>query len=92
VQRPVGPVRVVLTGVLAEDQPQVLLAGDQHPVQALAPGAGDPAFGDGSADAAASSWTALSYGARPICGRSCASTRPTTTSTGLTGRWTLRHR
>ena len=44
-QHPV-PVGVVVTGVLAEDQPQVPVAGDQHPVQALAAGAGDPAFGD----------------------------------------------
>jgi hypothetical protein len=29
---------------LAENKPQVPLAGDQHAVQALAPGAGDPAF------------------------------------------------
>ncbi len=42
----VRPVRVVVTGVLVKDQPQVPLAGDQHPVQALAPGAGDPAFRD----------------------------------------------
>ena len=33
-------------------------------------------------DVAASSWTAPSSGTRPICDRSCASTRPTTTSTG----------
>ena len=43
-QRPMRPVRVVMTGVLAEYQPQVPLAGDQHPVQALTAGAGDPAF------------------------------------------------
>ena len=36
-------------------------------------------------DAGASSWTAPSSGTRPICCRSCASTRPTTTSTGLIG-------
>jgi putative transposase len=29
-----------------------------------------------------------SSGTRLTCDRSCASTRPTTTSTGLTGRWT----
>jgi hypothetical protein len=29
-----------------------------------------------------------SSGTRRICGKSCARTRPTTTSTGLTGRWT----
>ena len=40
----------------------------------------------GSADAAASSSTGPSSGTRPICGRSCASTRSTTISTGLTGR------
>ena len=45
VQRPVWPMRIVVTGVLAEDQPQMTLAGDQHPVQALAAGTGDPAFG-----------------------------------------------
>jgi len=39
-------------------------------------------------DAAASSWTAPSSGTRLICGGSCASTRPTTISTGGTGRWT----
>jgi hypothetical protein len=44
-QCPVGPVRVVID-VLAQDQPQVPFAGDQHPVQALAAGAGDPSFGD----------------------------------------------
>jgi transposase InsO family protein len=35
-------------------------------------------------DAAASSWTAPSSGTRPICGRSCASMRPTTAATGRT--------
>jgi hypothetical protein len=45
-QCPVPAVDVVVVGVLAEDQLQVLFAGDQHPVQALAAGAGDPAFGD----------------------------------------------
>jgi len=44
-RRPVRPVAVIVIGVLAEDQPQVPFAGDQHPVQALAAGAGDPAFG-----------------------------------------------
>jgi hypothetical protein len=34
-----------MVGVLAEDQLQVPFAGDQHPVQALAAGTGDPAFG-----------------------------------------------
>jgi hypothetical protein len=33
-------------GVLAQDQPQVPFAGDEHPVQALAAGAGDPPLGD----------------------------------------------
>ena len=32
--------------------------------------------------------TAPSSGMRTICGGSCASTRPVTISTGLTGRWT----
>jgi putative transposase len=36
----------------------------------------------GPADAAASSWTAPLSGTRTICGRSCASTRPTAISTG----------
>jgi len=44
-QRP-GPERVVVIDVLAQDQSQVPFAGDQHPVQALAPGAGDPTFGN----------------------------------------------
>jgi hypothetical protein len=33
-------------GVLAEDEPQVPFPSDQHPVQAFAAGAADPAFGD----------------------------------------------
>jgi hypothetical protein len=37
--------RIAVIGVLAEDQPQVPFAGDQHPVQALAAGTADPAFG-----------------------------------------------
>jgi putative transposase len=37
-----------------------------------------------SGDTAASSWTAPSCGTRTICGGSCAITRPTTISTGLT--------
>jgi len=45
VQRPVRPMGVVMVGVLAENRLQVPFAGDQHPVQALAPCAGDPAFG-----------------------------------------------
>ena len=40
------PMRVVVIDVLAEDQPQVPFAGDQHPVQALAADAGDPPFGN----------------------------------------------
>jgi hypothetical protein len=44
---PVRPVGVVVVGVLAEDQMQVPFAGDQHPVQALAAGTGDPPFGHG---------------------------------------------
>jgi hypothetical protein len=46
----------------------------------------------GSTDAVASSSTGASSGTRPICGGSCASTRPTTTGTGRTGRWTLLRR
>lgn len=38
-QCPVWPVRVVVVDVLIKDRPQVLLAGDQHPVQALTAGA-----------------------------------------------------
>jgi hypothetical protein len=45
-QRPVRPVGVVVIGVLAEDEPQMPLASDQHLVQAFAAGAADPAFGD----------------------------------------------
>jgi hypothetical protein len=32
--------------VLAEDEPQMPFTGDQHPVQALAAGAANPALGD----------------------------------------------
>ena len=46
----------------------------------------------GSGDADASCWTAPSSGTRPICGRSCAITRPTTTSTGLTAPGTAPRR
>jgi putative transposase len=46
----------------------------------------------GSGDAAASSWTAPSSGTRPICGGSCASTRPTTIGTGLTALCTAPRR
>jgi hypothetical protein len=40
----------------------------------------------------ANSWTAPSYGANSICDGSCASTRPTTISTGHTAPWTAPHR
>ena len=36
--------QVVVIGILAEDQTQVPFACDEHPVQALAAGTGDPAF------------------------------------------------
>jgi hypothetical protein len=42
VERPVRAVDVIVIDVLAQDQPRVPLAGDQFPVQALAPGAGYP--------------------------------------------------
>jgi hypothetical protein len=45
-QGPVRPVRIVVIGVLTQDQPQVPFTGNQHPVQALAAGTGDPAFRD----------------------------------------------
>ena len=45
-QCPVRPVSVVVIDILIKDQPQVPLAGDQHLVQALAAGAGDPPLGD----------------------------------------------
>ena len=45
-QRPVRPVRIEVLDVLAQDQAQVPLAGDQHPVQALTACAGNPAFRD----------------------------------------------
>ena len=45
-QRPVRPVEAVMAGVLLQDQSQVRFAGDQRRVQALAAGAGDPAFRD----------------------------------------------
>jgi hypothetical protein len=35
-----------MIGVLITDQPRVQLPGDQHLVQAVAAGAGDPAFRD----------------------------------------------
>lgn len=40
------PVSVVVIDVVAGDKPQVPLAGDQHPVQALAAGTADPVFRD----------------------------------------------
>jgi hypothetical protein len=43
---PVRAVNVIVLDVLTQDQPQVPLAGDQHPVQALAPGAGNPPLRD----------------------------------------------
>jgi len=46
----------------------------------------------GSGDAASSSWTAPSSGTRTICGGSCAITRPTTISTGLTAPCTAPRR
>jgi hypothetical protein len=42
----VRPVSVVVIDVVAGDKPQVPLAGDQHPVQALAAGTADPTFCD----------------------------------------------
>ncbi len=48
-KRPVRPVDVVAIDIFAKDQAQVPFAGDQHPVQALAAGAADPAFGYGVA-------------------------------------------
>jgi hypothetical protein len=43
-ERLVRAMNVAVVGVLAQDQPQVPLAGDQHPVQALEAGAGNPAL------------------------------------------------
>ena len=45
-QRPVRPVCVVVIDVPAENEPEMPFARDQHPVQALTPGAGDPPLGD----------------------------------------------
>jgi hypothetical protein len=45
-QGPVRPVRIVMIDVLAQDQRQVPFAGDQHLVQALSPGTGNPALRD----------------------------------------------
>jgi hypothetical protein len=45
-ERPVRAMNVIVLDVLTQDQPQVPLAGDQHPVQALAPGAGNPPLRD----------------------------------------------
>ena len=45
--RPVRAVGVVVVGVLAEVQAEVPFTSDQHPVQALAADAGDPAFAGG---------------------------------------------
>lgn len=46
VERPVRAVDVIVIDVLAQDLLQVPLAGDQYPVQALAPGAGYPSLRD----------------------------------------------
>jgi hypothetical protein len=43
---PVRPVRVEVIDVLAEDQPQMPLTGDQHLVQALPSRAGNTALSD----------------------------------------------
>jgi hypothetical protein len=40
-ERPVRAMDVVMIGVFAQDQLQVPLAGDQYPVEALSPGAGN---------------------------------------------------
>ena len=45
-ERPVRAMNVIVLDVLAQDQPRVPLAGDQHPVQALAAGAGNPPLRD----------------------------------------------
>ena len=45
-ERPVQAMNVVMIDVFAQDQPQVPLAGDQHPIQTLAPGAGNPPLRD----------------------------------------------
>jgi len=45
-QRPMRPMRVVVIYVLVEDQLQMPLAGDHHPVQALAASAAHPALRD----------------------------------------------
>ena len=45
-QRDLAAQPILLIDVLAQDQPQVPFAGDQHPVQALAAGTGNPALRD----------------------------------------------
>src|SRR6516164_3384992 len=45
-QRPVRAMNVIVLDVLTQDQPQVPFAGDQHPVQALSAGTGNPALRD----------------------------------------------
>ena len=40
------PARVAVTGALAQDRAQVLLAGDQHPARALTADTGDPPTSD----------------------------------------------
>jgi uridine phosphorylase len=43
---------VIVLDVLTQDQPQLQLAGDQHPVKALAPGAGNPPLAEYGPDQA----------------------------------------
>ena len=45
VQRPVGPVLIVMGLVLTQDPPQMVLIPDEGPVEELAPASADPAFG-----------------------------------------------
>jgi hypothetical protein len=70
---PVRAAGVVMTGVVAEYKPRVPLAGDQHPVQALAAGAGDPPCGTrcrrgGSPPPVVVAWAAGDF-RRPCQGR-----------------------
>ena len=46
VQRPVRPVLIVVSLVLAQDQPQMALVPDEGAIQQLAAASPDPAFGD----------------------------------------------
>ena len=41
-ERPVRAMNVIVLDILTQDQPQVPPTSDQHPVQALVPGAGNP--------------------------------------------------